>query len=299
MGKGLSALLSGEDGDYDFVPEPGSGQRLKTVPVESLHPSPYQPRRLFPVDELEELADSIRQKGVLQPLLVRESAPDRYEIVAGERRWRAAGRAGLAEVPVLVGDFTDRDVAEIALIENVQRHDLTPIEEAEGYNRLMTEFAYTQDQLGNVLGKSRSHISNTLRLLDLPESVQGLLANGYISSGHARTLVTVNNPEKLAEKIVSSGWTVRQVEAWVKRKRETPPPSRTRRTAEVRDLERNLAEVTGMKTRVRMHGPQRGEVTFAFETQEELTELMLRFKVGQQVTGKLAAGRQAVEVSVR
>ncbi len=220
LGMGLSALLGNDVGDSP--PGADGGPPSRTVPIEFLTASPLQPRRRFPEAELDSLAQSLAAYGVLQPLLVRPrpgtaeayAAPG-FEIIAGERRWRAAQRAGLHELPVVIRDLSDREVLEIALVENLQREDLSPIEEAEGYRRLMDEFGRTQDELAREIGKSRSHIANTLRLLKLPEVVRRFLEEGKLSAGHARTLLGADDPEAMARSIIERGMSVRDTEAMV------------------------------------------------------------------------------------
>ncbi|MEP4191586.1 MAG: ParB/RepB/Spo0J family partition protein, partial [Sneathiella sp.] len=205
LGRGLSALL-GDDvaGDYS---ELDKIRTSKEVPVEQLHPSPFQPRQDWDEDALQSLADSIAEKGVLQPILVRRDPVNAglFEIIAGERRWRASQMAQLHEVPVIIKELSDSDSLEIAIIENIQREDLSAIEEAEGYKRLTEEFEYTQEVMAKQLGKSRSHVTNMMRLLTLPNLVQKMIRSGDLSAGAARTLITADNPEKLARKIVNEG----------------------------------------------------------------------------------------------
>ena len=204
LGKGLSTLL-GDDNELSTE----TVMFLKTL---SLLPSPFQPRKNFANDSLADLAQSIEEKGILQPVLVRKKKDGNYEIIAGERRWRAAKQAGLQEIPVIVKDFADKEALEVALIENILRENLNPLEEAEGYRRLMDEFKNTQEQLAKALGKSRSYIANSLRLLNLPAEVKEMLASGLLSAGHARSLITAANPKELAQKIINAGLTVRQTE---------------------------------------------------------------------------------------
>ncbi|MEI6986634.1 MAG: ParB/RepB/Spo0J family partition protein, partial [Rhodospirillaceae bacterium] len=211
LGRGLSALFGEVNDEYS------SGDRVrqtKQLPVEFIHPGRFQPRRKFDEEAIAELAQSVREKGILQPLLVRRS-PDKanhYEIIAGERRWRAAQAAGLHEVPVVLRDLSDREALEISIIENVQRQDLTALEEAEGYRRLLDEFKHTQEDLARALGKSRSHVANTLRLMALPEPIKLMLHDGQLTAGHARALLTATNPLSLAEEVVAKGLNVRQTE---------------------------------------------------------------------------------------
>jgi len=281
LGRGLSALL-GDDAE-----EFGGGDAARPaleVPIESLTPNPYQPRRHFDEEALADLVDSMKAHGVLQPLLVRRKpgAPERYEIIAGERRWRAAQKARLHNVPVVVRDFTDRDALEVAIIENIQRQDLTPIEEARGYKRLMDEFNHTQEELGEAVGKSRSHVANLLRLLQLPNSVQLLLNTGKISMGHARALITAEDPEALAREIVNRNLTVRQAEAFAaghgRTARGTAKPSRpaTEKDADTLALERDMTEQLGMAVTVNHGGGEGGEFRIRYKTLEQLDEICQR-----------------------
>jgi ParB family chromosome partitioning protein len=218
LGRGLSALMADVEAS---VLSPKSGQRRIDVclPIEMIQPNPDQPRRMYSDDSLSELAASIRAKGIIQPLIVRKSlkVPDTYEIVAGERRWRAGQLAQLHELPVIVREFDDVEVLEIAIIENIQRSDLNPVEEATGYKQLMDKFGHTQEKLAEALGKSRSYIANLLRLLHLPDQVLNLLQSGALSVGHARALVTSDNPVELAKQVVSGGLSVRATETLVKK----------------------------------------------------------------------------------
>src|SRR5918993_961889 len=211
LGRGLAALI-GEVGDEMSAPERERGQRR--VPVEFLRPNPRNPRKDFPESKLDELAASIRERGIIQPIVVRSmpNLPDAYEIVAGERRWRAAQRAGLHDVPIVVVEVDDRTSLEFAIVENVQRSDLNPIEEAAGYYRLIDEFGYSQGDLGTSLGKSRSYVANTIRLLNLPSDVQDLVTEGKLSAGHARALLAARDPATVAREIVAKGLTVRDAE---------------------------------------------------------------------------------------
>jgi ParB family chromosome partitioning protein len=281
LGRGLSALMA------DVAPRPqGEAEEQgaprpaeQFVPIEDIHPNPDQPRRRFGEDELKELAASIREKGVLQPLIVRKNPrkPSVYEIVAGERRWRAAQLAQLHELPVIVRDYSDEEVLEIAIIENVQRADLNPIEEAAGYRQLMDRFGHTQEKLAEALGKSRSHIANLLRLLQLPPSVQELVRNGSLTMGHARALITAENPVELATEIVRKGLSVRQAEKLAKRpggqaaKKKTAPKEKD---ADTRALESDLSAALGMKVTVEHRpGEEGGQVVIRYKSLDELDDL--------------------------
>jgi ParB family transcriptional regulator, chromosome partitioning protein len=286
LGMGLSALLGG---DVDLLkPAPAAGNR---VPIEFLTPSPVQPRRRFADDELEALAESIRARGVMQPLLVRPapSDPQRYEIVAGERRWRAAQRAGVHELPVVLYRLSDREALELALLENVQRQDLSPIEEADGYRRLIDEFGHTQAELASALGKSRSHIANLLRLLALPPSVRGLLEAGALSAGHARALLMARDPDALARRVVDQGLNVRQTERLVQADRSTPGRSRRAvdKDPDTRALERELSRRIGLKVTLKAAGSG-GTLTIAYRTLDQLDEVIARLRDGRPTRGEQA-----------
>ena len=218
LGRGLDSLFGSSSGISSTVTKQ---EGLTTLSVRSLRPGKYQPRRVFSAESMEELINSVREKGVLQPILVRMTADKdpmgnpAFEIIAGERRWRAATAAGLSRIPVVIRDFTDLQALETGLIENIQRHDLNALEEAQGYHQLMEEFHYTQDQLARVIGKSRSHIANTLRLLTLSDALQTLLIEGKLTAGHARALIGVSNPEVLVESIIKDNLSVRETERLV------------------------------------------------------------------------------------
>lgn len=282
LGRGLAALI-GEAGDDEAVmSRTKGGQRL--VPIEFLRPNPRNPRKDFADADLEELAGSIREKGILQPILVRQNPmlADAYEIIAGERRWRAAQRAGLHEVPVLVIEAGDRESLEIAIIENVQRHDLNALEEAGGYDRLIAEFDYAQADLARMLGKSRSHVANTLRLLKLPDSVKSLLQEGKLSAGHARALLTVADPQSLAARIVEDGLTVRDVERLGQEAAGKEPASRgasksVEKDADTVALERALETVLGLRVTIK-HKGESGQVTIGYQSLEQLEALCQRLK---------------------
>jgi ParB family transcriptional regulator, chromosome partitioning protein len=285
LGRGLAALI-GDFGDTGQAPAKAEGQRK--VPVEFLRPNPRNPRRSFGETELAELAASITQRGIIQPIVVRaiSDVPGTFEIVAGERRWRAAQRAELDEVPVVVVEIDDRASLEFAILENVQRSDLNPIEEASGYERLMQDFSYTQKELAEILGKSRSHLANTLRLLNLPASVQERVSAGELTAGHARALLAVRDPEALARRVVAEGLSVRDVEAIAAAEAqptETPRAGRPRLSAEraapVRDLELRIHRALGVPVSYRPKDADSGEIRIRYETQDELQGLLNRFRV--------------------
>ena len=281
LGRGLSALLEEDAADFTTL---NRARTTKDVPVELLRPSPFQPRRRFDDDEQENLVSSVRNRGILQPILVRWSAmeADAYEIIAGERRWRAAQSAELHTVPVLVRDLDDSQALEFVLIENIQRQDLTPLEEAEGYRRLIDEFGQTQEQLAEVVGKSRSHVTNLLRLLGLPEPVREMLQDSRLTAGHARALVTVADPFEVAEKVVAKGLNVRQTERLAQasgaRRRAVLP---VEKDADTKALERQLTQNLGLRVAVNHRGDRGGEVRITYRTLEQLDEICRR--LGQDV----------------
>jgi ParB family chromosome partitioning protein len=274
LGRSLASLIGeGEGADFGEV----EGQRI--VALDSLRAGRFNPRRNFSEEQIEELATSIRERGLVQPLVVRPVHGDRdaYEIVAGERRWRAAQRANLHEVPVVVRALSDQEAIEIAIIENVQREDLNPVEEAEGYRVLMHGHGYTQEDLSKVIGKSRSHLANTLRLLKLPESVLALLQLGDISAGHARALVGRHDVEALAARIVNEGLTVRQVEALVQDKPAKPAKARKAgKSADTRAAEAELKEALGLEVDIRSGRGERGELRIRYASLEQLEDLRYR-----------------------
>lgn len=276
LGRGLSALLGDATGGQD-AGEPG--HRPHTLPIEQLRPSRFQPRRNFAEPDLQALAESIREQGILQPILVRRhpDMPGSYEIVAGERRWRAAQAARLHEVPVIVKDIDDKGVLEVALVENIQRQDLRPLEEAEGFRRLIDEFSHTQEELAKAVGRSRSHIANTIRLLNLPAKVKTLLDEGALSAGHARALLNAADPEGLASLVVKRGLNVRQTEKLVQGGNR-PTPKRNRPAARDPDtiaLEQDLSNMLGLKVSIDFHG-KGGRLIISYDTLEQLDDLLSR-----------------------
>lgn len=279
LGRGLAALLGDETDDYTT---PDRDRATKQVPVEFLHPSSLQPRRHFDEEAIKALADSIRENGVLQPILVRRDPerPNDYEIVAGERRWRAAQVAQLHEVPIVLRELSDGETLQLALIENVQREDLSALEEAEGYRRLMEEFSYTQETLAGVIGKSRSHIANTLRLLKLPEGVRDLLATGQISAGHGRALLTAPAPEALARKVVAKGLSVRETERLADGNKDKSPAKKSAASPAGKDsntqaLERDLSALLGLKVSINFRGSG-GELVIHYNTLDQLDDVLHR-----------------------
>ena len=281
LGRGLAALI-GDDVTEDGVVE--DARSLRHVPIEFLKASPNNPRKSFKEESLDELARSIREKGLLQPLVVRAGQePHTYEIVAGERRWRAAQRAGIHEVPVLIRELSDGEMLEIALIENIQRSDLNPIEEASGYSQLIEQFSYTQQQLAESLGKSRSHIANMMRLLNLPESVQEKVETGVLSVGHARTLVAVDEPEALADKMISQGLSVRQAESLIKKPAaaktdKVAKPMVQAKSSDVRALEKQLTDALGLVTEINDGQGEAGVLSIHYKTLEQLEDVCRKLK---------------------
>ena len=277
LGRGLSALL-GEAEEIAHAVAPADG--VREVPLELVHANPDQPRRHFAEAEIAELEASIRDKGVLQPILVRPSPrnPNAYEIVAGERRWRAAQKAGLAVIPALVRQLDDNRAFEISIVENVQREDLNPLEEAHGYASLISRFGYTQDKVSTVVGKSRSHVANMLRLTQLPEGVREHVVMGRLSAGHARALLTAENPQHLADLAVQRVLSVREVETLAKTSggpKKASGPRRAPKDTDTAALEADLEDVLGMNVDIIDRGGS-GEVRIKYATLEQLDELCRR-----------------------
>jgi ParB family transcriptional regulator, chromosome partitioning protein len=282
LGRGLSALMADADiapAGSDSAPEAQARKPDTFIPIEKIHPNPDQPRRDFVKADLEELTASIREKGIIQPLLVRADPdkPGDYQIVAGERRWRAAQQANLHELPVLVRELDDIEVIELAIIENIQRADLNAVEEALGFRQLMDRFGHTQEKLAAVLGKSRSHIANLLRLLSLPEDVLSFLREGELSAGHARALVTADNPSELARKVIAKGMSVRQTERLaktIKRKPVLSNKNNTEKDADTKELEQQLSAQLGMKVSIDFDtGNGAGEVRVNYDSLDQLDDL--------------------------
>jgi ParB family transcriptional regulator, chromosome partitioning protein len=270
LGRGLAALFGEADGVPSADPP---GQRR--VPIELIRPGVFQPRRRFAEPELEALAQSIREKGILQPLLVRPLPGEEadFELVAGERRWRAAQRLGLHDVPVIVRSITDSEALEIALVENLQRENLSPLEEAQAYSRLIEEFGRSQANLAEAVGKSRSHVANTVRLLSLPAPVRRRLDEGELSAGHARALLGAADPVALAEEVVRRGLNVRATERLVQRRAQTPTPEHRPRDADTVALERELAAVLGL--RVTLEPKKRGgALTLHYASLDQLDRVL-------------------------
>lgn len=281
LGRGLAALI----GEIDQPIQPQSKPTVsadRTVPIEHVSRNPRNPRRSFEPAELEDLSRSIRQHGIVQPVMVRRASEDRYEIIAGERRWRAAQMAGLVDIPVIVRDVDDRTALEIAIVENVQRADLNALEEAQGYEQLIAQYGYTQNDLGEVIGKSRSHVANSLRLLKLPEEVRQMLADGALSAGHARAIVSTSDPVRLARKIADEGLSVRDAERLAQKDAEqaaNPGVLETKSASRAEDkdadtlaLERSLSDVLGLKVQL-AHKGQGGQLRIEYKSLEQLDEL--------------------------
>jgi len=278
LGRGLAALLG------EASAAPGSHAGMVAVPVSRLMPSAVQPRRHFDEEALAELAESIKAHGVIQPLVVRarpgqtgQPRAAQYEIVAGERRWRAAQRAGLDQVPVLVRDISDREALGLALVENLQRADLSPIEEADAYRRLMEDFGLTQDSVASLVGRSRPQVSNTLRLLRLPPPVREMVSDGRLSAGHARALVNTPDPEALADRVVAEGLTVREAERLAQAGMMSAPPKvedRALRDPNVVALENELSAALGLKASLKVKDQAHGSLTLHYRSLEQLDGLL-------------------------
>ncbi len=288
LGRGLSALL----GEPSVAPQPAQAAEVEKAPattgavekpIELLVRNPDQPRRVFNEADIEDLANSIREKGVLLPLLVRSAPnqPGHFQIIAGERRWRSAQKAGLHTVPVIVREMDDLEVLEVGIIENVQRADLNPIEEARGYKVLIDRFGRTQDALAQVVGKSRPHIANMLRLLGLPEVIQDHVLQGRLSAGHARALITAADPEGLAADVIANGLSVRQTEALVRKESAAAgqPAARKTASADTLSFEQDLQESLGLKVKLVDTGGQ-GELRLSYKTLEQLEDLKRRLTKG-------------------
>ena len=288
LGKGLSTILGeieetelrSEDRDY-----------VTQLPLSSLEAGIYQPRKNFDEENLNDLISSVREKGILQPLLVRKSPkhPEKYEIIAGERRYRAAQTVGLSEIPVIIKDFSDRETLEVSLIENLQRQDLNPLEEAQGYVRLLDEFHHTQEALAKVVGKSRSHVANMMRLLELPESIQQSVQDGKLTAGHARALLNAKNPEFLAEKVIREGLSVRETESLsmtVGEKKSRKPKTlfKDGKENDIAQIEANLVSVLKMPVTIKWNG-KRGKVVLECPNLEKLDLVLERLTQGGFVDG--------------
>lgn len=297
LGRGLAALMGDLDQPVEVKPAKPSDEKPdvtrgeRTVPIEKLRANPNNPRRFFSDSELDDLCNSIKEHGVVQPILVRPARGEdlggaEYEIIAGERRWRASQKAAIHEVPIIIRDVEDKQALELAIIENVQRSDLNAVEEALGYQQLIDEYDYTQNDLAQVIGKSRSHVANTLRLLKLPSKVQAMVNDGSLSAGHARTLVTANDPEALAKMIIADGLSVRQAELL---SQETQAPtgagasaakSSKEKSADIRALEQRLEDTLGLKIDLRHGDKEKGEIRIKYKTLEQLDDVCRRLENG-------------------
>ncbi|MBY5317645.1 ParB/RepB/Spo0J family partition protein [Rhizobium leguminosarum] len=277
LGRGLAALI----GEMD-QPVPVEAERTisadRMIPIEFVSRNPRNPRRFFDDSELHDLASSIRQHGIVQPIVVRTMSRDRYEIIAGERRWRAAQLAGLIEIAVIIRDVDDKTALEIAIVENVQRADLNALEEALGYEQLIAEYGYTQNDLGEIIGKSRSHVANSLRLLKLPDPVRDLLAAGSLSAGHARALVSTSDPASLARTIVAKGMSVRDAEKLAQNniKAQSEPQQaalrRDQKDSDTLALERTLSDALGLDVAIN-HKASGGQIKISYKSLEQLEEI--------------------------
>ena len=278
LGRGLEALLGDDDFNLnlDNINTGDNESGVKVLSIDILYPSKYQPRKEFNQDALDALVVSIKEKGVLQPLLVRQRG-DKYEIIAGERRWRASKLAGLKEVPVIEKELSNQEVLEVALIENLLREDLSIIEEAEGYSRLITEFSHTHEALSQIVGKSRSYLTNTLRLLTLPMTVQEYIKNGDLSAGHAKVLIGLENIEEIAQKIINKGYTVRQTEEYINNLKNgalNKINKAIKKDATIKEIEKNITKNIGMKVRISTKENDRGKITIEYKNPAELNSIL-------------------------
>lgn len=289
LGRGLAALM----GELDQQPAAAAEESVKIpegerdIPIEQIRANPNNPRRYFSESDLEDLSASIREHGIVQPILVRpisgeDLAGAKYEIIAGERRWRAAQKAQLHEVPIIIREVPDQQALEIAIIENVQRADLNAVEEALGYQQLIDDYDYSQNELAQVIGKSRSHVANTLRLLRLPEAVQSMISDGSLSAGHARTLITAKDPEALAKRIVAEGLSVRQAELIAQESNEkaSGKSARLAKSADIRALEQRLEEKLGLKVELKHGERNRGEVRVKYRSLDQLDDICRKLESG-------------------
>ncbi len=280
LGRGLEALLGDDDLAFNLdtinTGENTNGG-IKTANVNDLEPSPYQPRKDFNPEALDALVTSIKEKGVLQPLLVRHVGSNKYEIIAGERRWRAAKLAGVTDVPVIEKELDNQEVLEVALVENLLRENLSAIEEAEGFNRLITEFSHTHEAVSQIVGKSRSYITNTLRLLSLPETVKEMVRNNKLSAGHARALVGLENAVEIANKIIEKGLNVRQTEDFVNSIKNQPInqiKKSLKKDPNIKELEKGLSKCIGMKVKINAGENNKGKVTIEYKNPAELNLIL-------------------------
>lgn len=286
LGRGLASLIGDVGGEAAHVERPSRTPRR--VPIEFLKANPRNPRRTFSDAELDELSSSIKQHGVIQPIVVRpvKGATDRYEIIAGERRWRASQRAGLHDVPIVTVEVTDSAALEIAIIENVQRSDLNAMEEAQGYHALATEYKHSADDIAKLVGKSRSHVANMMRLTKLPDQVQAYIAEGKLSAGHARALINLPDPAAAAKRIVEEGLNVRQTEALAheegvpERKPQKPRGGAAAKDSDTIALEKRVSDVLGLKVSVDHRNPG-GTVQIKYKDLDQLDDILRRLEAGK------------------
>lgn len=281
LGRGLEALLGNDTYDFEADTEeftPAKNSVFKTedtlkINIEQIERCSFQPRTEFNEENLKDLSESIKEKGILQPILVRQKA-EKYEIIAGERRWRAAKLAGLTQVPVIIKNLNDRETLEIALIENIQRENLSPIEEAKGLSKLISDYSYTQEAIGKIISKSRSYIANTLRLLNLPEEVQAMVAENKLSAGHARALVGLPNAAELAQKIIEKELNVRDTEELASTARKKKQPKKIQTDAELKNIEFELNQKLRLKVKISAGKKGNGSVTLHYENPAELSRIL-------------------------
>lgn len=307
LGRGLGALLGDDDFDInEALAEPmdiptATKPADDNISIELLQPSPFQPRKEFDTEALNALVESIKEKGVLQPLLVRKQGSS-YEIIAGERRWRASKLAGLKTVPVIIKDLNDKEVLEVALVENLLRENLSAIEEAEGFQRLISEFSHTQEALAQIVGKSRSHVANTLRLLNLPESVQEMVKEGKLSAGHARALVGLENAEALAKQIIAKDLNVRQVEELVAKQKEPAKEAAPKKSkdSDIVEIEKDLIKSLGLRISISPSKQGGGKVVLQYASAAELDmiiDILEQKRKGQGMSNSSPATQEAPAAS--
>lgn len=276
LGRGLAALIGEMDHPMPAGNAPANVNPDRMVPIENITRNPRNPRRHFDESELQDLASSIRQHGIVQPVVTRTLPDGQFEIIAGERRWRAAQLAGLVEVPVIVRNVDDRTALEIAIVENVQRSDLNPLEEALGYEQLIAEHGYTQNDLGDIIGKSRSHVANSLRLLKLPSPVRDMLSSGTLSAGHARALIPTSDPTALAKAVVAKGMSVRDAERLaqndIRSQSEPQAVAKPEKDSDTVALERTLTDSLGLEVKISHKGGP-GQIKISYKTLEQLEEI--------------------------
>ena len=286
LGRGLSALMGEDDDDIVEVSEKKGAEKdssdgVTLININNIVPSPYQPRRVFSTEALADLVLSIKEKGVLQPLLVRNDPKKEggYELIAGERRFRASKMAGLKEIPAIIKDFSDKDALEVALIENLQREDLNPLEEAEAYKRLLEEFKYTQEELSKVIGKSRSHLANMMRLIDLPDEIKGMVEKKELTVGHARALLTAKNPVELATEVLKKGYSVRQTEKLASKKTPSKAKPKAEKDGDILTLEEELSSVLNTSVSIKWNGLT-GSVVISGLDLDKLDLILQRLSLG-------------------